>query len=163
MNPTLNPIGLGYQGAGINDLNENTFCSSLCSRYPARLVTLWEEFAKTKKSYNDHPSMFEEDQIFIILELKNGGNDSGDIKYRSPNQTYAMILQVIFIIFIFYISLTFYLFRWDLSSLPLGYCWIWFGAQGSISPFLVESQEQIKRTCPHYTERYAPCNPSPSL
>lgn len=99
MNPTLNPIGLGYQGAGINDLNENTFCSSLCSRYPDRLVTLWEEFAKTKKSYNDHPRMFEEDQIFIILELKNGGNDSGDIKYRSPNQTYAMILQVIFIFF----------------------------------------------------------------
>ncbi|KAI5740622.1 hypothetical protein M8J76_005597 [Diaphorina citri] len=71
-------------------------CSCVRGRYPDRLVTLWEEFAKTKKSYNDHPRMFEEDQIFIILELKNGGNDSGDIKYRSPNQTYAMILQVVF-------------------------------------------------------------------
>uniref|UniRef100_A0A8D9B363 Serine/threonine-protein kinase haspin homolog n=1 Tax=Cacopsylla melanoneura TaxID=428564 RepID=A0A8D9B363_9HEMI len=71
-------------------------CSCVKGRYPDRLVTLWEEFAKTKKSYNDHPKMFDEEQVFIILELKNGGVDSGDIKYRSPNQTYSMILQVLF-------------------------------------------------------------------
>uniref|UniRef100_A0A8C2LXL4 Serine/threonine-protein kinase haspin n=1 Tax=Cricetulus griseus TaxID=10029 RepID=A0A8C2LXL4_CRIGR len=43
--------------------------------YPPLLLRAWDHYNATKKSANDRPDFFEEDQLFIILEFEFGGID----------------------------------------------------------------------------------------
>lgn len=43
--------------------------------YPPLLLKAWDHYNATKKSANDRPDFFQEDQLFIILEFEFGGID----------------------------------------------------------------------------------------
>ncbi|XP_057630457.1 serine/threonine-protein kinase haspin [Chionomys nivalis] len=43
--------------------------------YPPLLLKAWDNYNSTKKSTNDRPDFFQEDQLFIILEFEFGGVD----------------------------------------------------------------------------------------
>ncbi|CAH6785964.1 serine/threonine-protein kinase haspin [Phodopus roborovskii] len=43
--------------------------------YPPLLLKAWDRYNATKKSANDRPDFFQEDQLFIILEFEFGGVD----------------------------------------------------------------------------------------
>lgn len=43
--------------------------------YPPLLLKAWDYYNSTKKSANDRPDFFQEDQLFIILEFEFGGVD----------------------------------------------------------------------------------------
>ncbi|XP_050018779.1 serine/threonine-protein kinase haspin [Alexandromys fortis] len=43
--------------------------------YPPLLLKAWDNYNSTKKSANDRPDFFQEDQLFIILEFEFGGVD----------------------------------------------------------------------------------------
>lgn len=64
-------------------------------KYPERLIDLWELFDEDKGSENDHPSIFQDDQLYIILELEHGGRDLESYQFISAEQSYAIFMQVI--------------------------------------------------------------------
>ncbi|XP_075847847.1 serine/threonine-protein kinase haspin [Microtus pennsylvanicus] len=43
--------------------------------YPPLLLKAWDNYNSTKKSANDRPDFFQEDQLFVILEFEFGGVD----------------------------------------------------------------------------------------
>ncbi|XP_077426611.1 uncharacterized protein haspin isoform X2 [Vanacampus margaritifer] len=54
---------------GLNNLH----CVQGC--YPPELLKAWDTFKKKKCSENDRPDLFENDQLFLILEFEFGGVD----------------------------------------------------------------------------------------
>ena len=62
--------------------------------YPDRLVDLWQLYDETKGSENDSPQMFSSDQLYIVLELANGGRDLESFVFNNALQAYAMFKQV---------------------------------------------------------------------
>lgn len=63
-------------------------------RYPDRLVELWELYDELKGSENDCPTLFDAGQLFIILELANGGKDLEAFKFTTAEQSYYLFFQV---------------------------------------------------------------------
>lgn len=68
--------------------------SCVQGRYPAHLVDLWELYAENKKSDNDHPEIFDDDQLYIVFELANGGQDLEAYQFTNALQSYSAFLQV---------------------------------------------------------------------
>lgn len=64
-------------------------------RYPERLLELWELYNDNRISENDCPDIFTDDQLFIVLELANGGKDLESFVFVNAQQTYAIFEQVI--------------------------------------------------------------------
>lgn len=62
-------------------------------RYPDHLIRHWEEYAKKKISENDHPKMFPDDQIFIVIELANAGVDMEAFKFVNSMQALSAFKQ----------------------------------------------------------------------
>ncbi|XP_036054114.1 serine/threonine-protein kinase haspin [Onychomys torridus] len=50
--------------------------------YPPLLLKAWDHYNSTKKSANDRPDFFQEDQLFIILEFEFGGTDLEQMKTK---------------------------------------------------------------------------------
>ncbi|XP_069857858.1 serine/threonine-protein kinase haspin [Dipodomys merriami] len=50
--------------------------------YPPLLLQAWDHYNSTKGSQNDRPDIFEEDQLFIILEFEFGGMDLEQMKTK---------------------------------------------------------------------------------
>ncbi|KAL6092487.1 hypothetical protein STEG23_019216 [Scotinomys teguina] len=50
--------------------------------YPPLLLKAWDHYNSTKKSANDRPDFFQEDQLFIILEFEFGGIDLEQMKTK---------------------------------------------------------------------------------
>ncbi|KAI4457416.1 interleukin-1 receptor-associated kinase [Holotrichia oblita] len=63
-------------------------------KYPERLVELWELWEESRGSDNDHPEIFDEDQLYIVLELANGGNDMESFVFDNAQQAYALVTQI---------------------------------------------------------------------
>lgn len=63
-------------------------------RYPQHLIDLWELYRENKDSENDHPEIFDEDQVYIVFELANGGDDLEAFEFRNALQAYSAFLQV---------------------------------------------------------------------
>lgn len=63
-------------------------------KYPDKLIELWENYDEEKTSENDCPSMFEDDQLFIILDLAHGGQDLEAYTFQNASESYSIFLQV---------------------------------------------------------------------
>ncbi|XP_076296863.1 haspin [Lasioglossum baleicum] len=65
----------------------------LKGEYPKKLVDLWTIYDEEKHSENDCPSMFNENQLYIILELGHGGQDLEAFVFPSADEAYALFIQ----------------------------------------------------------------------
>lgn len=63
-------------------------------KYPSYLVDLWDLYNENHVSDNDHPEVFGEEQLFIVLELENAGQDLEAFNFHNAVQGYAAFLQV---------------------------------------------------------------------
>lgn len=63
-------------------------------RWPERLIDLWELYDDTHESENDHPEVFGETQLFVVLELTNAGKDLEAFEFGSAEQALAALKQV---------------------------------------------------------------------
>ncbi|XP_004524206.1 putative serine/threonine-protein kinase haspin homolog isoform X1 [Ceratitis capitata] len=64
-------------------------------KYPQHLQKLWESFDKEKGSENDHPDIFDETQIYIVLELEFCGKDLESFTFLNAEQAYFALVQVV--------------------------------------------------------------------
>jgi serine/threonine-protein kinase haspin len=64
--------------------------------YPAHLIDLWELYRDNQGTENEHPDIFPEQQLYIVLELANAGQDLEAFRFDNAEQTYAAFLQVSF-------------------------------------------------------------------
>lgn len=63
-------------------------------KYPEKLVQLWKSYDEEKTSENDCPSMFEDNQLFIILDLAHGGQDLESYAFQNASESYSVFVQV---------------------------------------------------------------------
>ncbi|XP_018784167.1 PREDICTED: putative serine/threonine-protein kinase haspin homolog [Bactrocera latifrons] len=64
-------------------------------QYPQHFIKLWEIFDKDKGSENDHPDIFDDTQIYIVLELEFCGRDLESFQFQNAEQTYGALLQIV--------------------------------------------------------------------
>ncbi|XP_032595212.1 serine/threonine-protein kinase haspin homolog isoform X2 [Drosophila grimshawi] len=64
-------------------------------KYPKHLIKLWEDYDDEKESENDHPDMFNDNQLFIVLELKFAGEDMSSFLFLNAEQSYYALQQII--------------------------------------------------------------------
>lgn len=74
-------------------------------KYPEKLIDLWREYDEEKKSENDCPSMFGDQQLYIILELAHGGQDLEAYVFQNASESYSIFLQVADFFRIFFVIL----------------------------------------------------------
>ncbi|XP_008559839.1 uncharacterized protein LOC103580019 [Microplitis demolitor] len=79
-----------YQTNGFVEV-KNIRC--IVGRYPYKLLELWDTYDEEKNSENDSPSMFTDDQIYIALELGNGGQDMEAFVFNNSAEAYITFLQ----------------------------------------------------------------------
>ncbi|KAF5290814.1 hypothetical protein FQR65_LT11518 [Abscondita terminalis] len=63
-------------------------------RYPERLLDLWDLYDEIHKSENDSPELFGDDQLYIILELENGGMDMESFLFKNAEEAYSLFKQI---------------------------------------------------------------------
>lgn len=63
-------------------------------QYPEKLLYLWELYDETRGSENDSPEIFGEDQLYIVLQLANGGTDLEAFIFNNSLQAYTTFQQV---------------------------------------------------------------------
>ncbi|XP_055384713.1 serine/threonine-protein kinase haspin homolog [Condylostylus longicornis] len=71
---------------------KNVHCVQGC--YPDHLIELWELYRDNHGTENDHPEVFPDDQLYIVLELANAGEDLEAFKFQNALQSYSAFLQV---------------------------------------------------------------------
>ncbi|XP_070134764.1 serine/threonine-protein kinase haspin homolog isoform X2 [Drosophila bipectinata] len=64
-------------------------------KYPQHLIMVWKLYDDEKKSENDHPQIFRDDQLFLVLEMKYAGIDLSNYIFTNAEQSYNALLQVI--------------------------------------------------------------------
>lgn len=66
--------------------------------YPQHLIDQWEIFNDSymKGSENDHPEVFDDDQLYIVFELCNAGIDLEAFQFRQAEEAFSVFLQVSF-------------------------------------------------------------------
>ncbi|XP_063221720.1 uncharacterized protein LOC134530636 isoform X2 [Bacillus rossius redtenbacheri] len=69
-------------------------CLCVQGHYPKRLLDLWNQYADEKTSENDSPTVFNSDQLFIILELAHAGRDLEAYVFSSAHQGLSVYQQV---------------------------------------------------------------------
>lgn len=62
--------------------------------YPKRLLDLWDLYDETQGSENDYPEMFDNNQLYMVLQLSHGGKDLESYQFNNAMQVYAMFEQV---------------------------------------------------------------------
>ncbi|XP_041369980.1 uncharacterized protein LOC121383939 isoform X2 [Gigantopelta aegis] len=75
------------------------FCEVKCvscvqGSYPAHLLKQWDAFDKAKKSENDRPDIFPDDQLFMVFEFADGGRDLESFQFDNPFQAKSVLQQV---------------------------------------------------------------------
>lgn len=63
-------------------------------KYPVTLIDLWNKYDEEKESENDSPEIFEDNQIFIVLELEYCGKDLESFVFSNAEQSYSALMQV---------------------------------------------------------------------
>ncbi|XP_050745546.1 serine/threonine-protein kinase haspin homolog isoform X2 [Drosophila biarmipes] len=64
-------------------------------KYPQHFLKLWERYDDKKGSENDHPGLFRENQLFIVLELHFAGCDMSKFTFLNAEQSYYALQQII--------------------------------------------------------------------
>lgn len=64
--------------------------------YPQHLVDEWELYRDNRAggSDNDHPEIFNDDQLYIVFELCNGGRDLEAFVFNNAAEAQSIFLQV---------------------------------------------------------------------
>lgn len=62
-------------------------------RYPSHLVDLWELYRDNYQTENDHPEIFNEDQLYIVFELAYGGQDLEAFQFTNALQAKSTFQQ----------------------------------------------------------------------
>ncbi|XP_029178713.1 uncharacterized protein LOC114946414 [Nylanderia fulva] len=62
-------------------------------KYPEKLIELWKTYDDNKTSDNDCPSIFDENQLYIALELGDGGEDLEAFVFQTAEEACALFLQ----------------------------------------------------------------------
>lgn len=83
--------GLKNQTNGFSELKR---VKCVKGRYPDYLLDLWRLYYETGKSENDSPEMFGPNQLYVVLELANGGQDMEAFLFQNARQAYALFRQV---------------------------------------------------------------------
>ncbi|XP_076665515.1 haspin [Andrena cerasifolii] len=65
----------------------------LKGKYPEKLVELWNVYDEEKHSDNDCPSMFNDDQLYIVLELGHGGQDLEAFVFNTAEEAHILFVQ----------------------------------------------------------------------
>ena len=65
----------------------------LKGKYPEKLVELWNVYDEEKHSDNDCPSMFNADQLYIVLELGHGGQDLEAFVFNTAEKAHILFVQ----------------------------------------------------------------------
>ncbi|KZC03891.1 Putative serine/threonine-protein kinase haspin like protein [Dufourea novaeangliae] len=65
----------------------------LKGKYPKTLVDLWNTYDEEKHSENDCPSMFNENQLYIILELGHSGQDLEAFVFPTAEEAHVLFIQ----------------------------------------------------------------------
>ncbi|XP_026806781.1 uncharacterized protein LOC113549599 isoform X1 [Rhopalosiphum maidis] len=85
-----------------SNLNQtSSFCklkrvSCVKGKYPNILISYWQKYDNDKGSDNDNPNILPKDQIFMILEMENGGIDVENFIFNSADQSLFAFLQIVF-------------------------------------------------------------------
>eukprot|EP00102_Acyrthosiphon_pisum_P021946 XP_016659156.1 PREDICTED: uncharacterized protein LOC100159679 isoform X2 [Acyrthosiphon pisum] len=85
-----------------SNLNQtSSFCklkrvSCVQGKYPSILINFWQQYDKDKGSDNDNPDILPKDQMFMILEMENGGIDVESFVFNSADQSLFAFLQIVF-------------------------------------------------------------------
>uniref|UniRef100_A0A2S2P335 non-specific serine/threonine protein kinase n=1 Tax=Schizaphis graminum TaxID=13262 RepID=A0A2S2P335_SCHGA len=85
-----------------SNLNQtSSFCklkrvSCVKGKYPNILINYWQKYDNDKGSDNDNPNILPKDQIFMILEMENGGIDVENFIFNSADQSLFAFLQIVF-------------------------------------------------------------------
>ncbi|KAK5648888.1 hypothetical protein RI129_003780 [Pyrocoelia pectoralis] len=93
-------IAMELSNLRYNKINRTVGFSELKSvkcvvgRYPAQLIDLWNLYNQTHQSLNDSPTMFGNDQIYIILELAHGGVNVEHFEFRNASQSLSVFKQI---------------------------------------------------------------------
>ncbi|XP_070069190.1 serine/threonine-protein kinase haspin homolog isoform X2 [Drosophila takahashii] len=69
--------------------------STVKGKYPKHFITQWERYNNEKGSENDHPGLFEENQLFVVLELNFAGCDMSNFIFINSEQSYYALQQII--------------------------------------------------------------------
>lgn len=65
-------------------------------RYPEHLIDLWELYRDNYQTDNDHPKIFDDDQLYIVFELASGGQDLEAFQFTNALQSKSAFQQVSF-------------------------------------------------------------------
>lgn len=57
-------------------------------------MDLWELYRDNHGTENDHPEIFPEDQLYIVFELGNAGQDLEAYNFDNGAQSFSAFLQV---------------------------------------------------------------------
>ncbi|XP_044579006.1 uncharacterized protein LOC123261476 [Cotesia glomerata] len=79
-----------YQTNGFVEV-KNIRC--IKGKYPDKLLQLWDAYDEKKNSENDSPRMFTDDQLYIALELGNGGQDMEAFVFNNSAEAYITFVQ----------------------------------------------------------------------
>lgn len=63
-------------------------------RYPEHLLNLWDKYDTLQVSENDRPDVFGDDQLYVVFELANCGNDLEAHVFKNAEQSYSAFKQV---------------------------------------------------------------------
>lgn len=77
---------------GFIQLHRLTICKG---KYPEKLVKIWEEWNKEVNSENDHPEIFDEDQLYIVFESNFGGVDLEKLSLKTYKEAFSIINQIV--------------------------------------------------------------------
>ncbi|XP_044740651.1 serine/threonine-protein kinase haspin homolog [Chrysoperla carnea] len=62
-------------------------------KYPTMLIDLWELYDEMNGSENEHPGIFDDDQLYIVFELEHGGRDLESFEFLNAEQAYSIFIQ----------------------------------------------------------------------
>jgi hypothetical protein len=65
-------------------------------QFPEALIDQWDAFDNERGSENNRPDFYEEDQLFAIILLENGGTDLEHTELRSWEEAVLVFWQVAF-------------------------------------------------------------------
>ncbi|XP_014601992.1 PREDICTED: uncharacterized protein LOC106785783 [Polistes canadensis] len=62
-------------------------------KYPEEMIDLWKNYDQEKESDNDCPSIFDEKQLYISLELGHGGQDLESFVFETAAEAHTLFIQ----------------------------------------------------------------------